>query len=140
LSTRSINERGDAQVQIKMSLSVRNEFPVVPIYFDEGLIPFDKFLLQIAEILGLKADSFETKTSIEERKGIVRGLLNSRRHPLIYLDNFETVSLILNKEASTNSKELKLNFVVYRFCVLGSILCRKDKAFRFFISGIAVLQ
>ncbi|MGC1931967.1 MAG: TIR domain-containing protein, partial [Candidatus Nitrosopolaris sp.] len=80
---------------------------VIPIYFDEGLIPFDKFLLQIAETLGLKANTFETNTNIEQRKNIVRDLLSKRKHSLIYLDNFETVSLILNMEAS--NRELKQN-------------------------------
>ena len=82
---------------------------VIPIYFDEGLIPFDKFLLQIAEIFGLKKDSFEINTTMEQHKDIIRDLLSNKKHPLIYLDNFETVSLILNEETSENSKELKLN-------------------------------
>ena len=78
---------------------------VIPIYFDEGLISFDKLLLQMAEIFGLRANEFESDTTIQERKGIIRGLLGKRKHPLIYLDNFETVSMILNKKTVLEPKE-----------------------------------
>ena len=53
---------------------------MIPIYFDEGLISFDKLLVQMAEILGLKADEFESGTTIEQRKGIIRDLLKSKTH------------------------------------------------------------
>ena len=78
---------------------------VIPIYFDEGLVSFDKFLLKMAEIMELKADEFENNTTIEQRKGIIRNLLRNKKHPLIYLDNFETVSLILNQGTSHEEKQ-----------------------------------
>jgi tetratricopeptide (TPR) repeat protein len=78
---------------------------VIPIYFDEGLLPFDKFLLQMAEIFGLRANEFESNNTIQERKDIIRGLLGKRKYPLIYLDNFETVSLILNDKTSSDTQE-----------------------------------
>jgi hypothetical protein len=82
---------------------------VIPIYFGERLTQFDEFLLQQAEILGLKPDSFE-RNNMEERKNILRDLLNKRKHSLIYLDNFETVSLILNMEIGNNeNREIKQN-------------------------------
>jgi tetratricopeptide (TPR) repeat protein len=82
---------------------------VIPIYFDEGLIAFDKFLLQIAEIFGMKADDFELNNTIERHKNIIRDLLDNRKHPLIYLDNFETVSWILNSDMNVNSEQSRLN-------------------------------
>ena len=82
---------------------------VIPIYFDEGLLPFDKFLLQIAQIMGVKANDFELNTTIEQRKDKIRGLFQRKKHPLIYLDNFETVSMILNKKTSSETKVSILN-------------------------------
>ena len=78
---------------------------VIPIYFDEGLLSFDKFLLQMAEIFGLKADDFVLNTTLEQRKDIIRDLLTNRKHPLIYLDNFETVSLVLNQKTGSETRE-----------------------------------
>ena len=78
---------------------------VIPIYFDEGLIQFDKFLLQLVEPFAIKPESFENNT-VDEKKGIIRDLLVTKKHPLVYLDNFETVSLILNTHTGTEeSKE-----------------------------------
>ena len=78
---------------------------VIPIYFGEGLLSFDKFLWQMAEIMGVKSVDFELNTTIEQRKDIIRGLLSKKKHPLIYLDNFETVSLILNNMTNLETKE-----------------------------------
>lgn len=69
---------------------------VIPIYFNSGILPFEKFLLDVADKMGLNIEHFGSNISIEERKDIIRRIFSDKKHPLVYLDNFETVSLILN--------------------------------------------
>jgi tetratricopeptide (TPR) repeat protein len=78
----------------------------IPIYFDVGIIQFEKFLSDFAEKTGLKVDEFEKITSIEDLKGTIRNLLSKRKHPLIYLDNFETISQVVNGQVQVKESEL----------------------------------
>jgi tetratricopeptide (TPR) repeat protein len=71
---------------------------VIPIYFDINLMTFDEFLLKIAEKIlpvSIELNEFE-KATIEVGKNIIRDVLCEKTHPLIYIDNFETVSLVIN--------------------------------------------
>ena len=71
---------------------------VIPIYFDIDLITPEEFLSKIAE--KTIPDSIEInefgKLGIEERKDVIRSALSEKTHPLIFVDNFETVSYIIN--------------------------------------------
>ena len=45
----------------------------------------------MAQAMGIPVEEFD-KNDIEERKKIVRCALSRKHHPLIYLDNYETIS------------------------------------------------
>ena len=71
---------------------------VLPIYFDTGIIAFDQFLSKIAIKLpssSIEINEFEKK-GIDERKDVIRNILNKKTHPLIFADNFETISYPIN--------------------------------------------
>ena len=78
---------------------------VIPIYFDSGLKPLSQVLSNLAECIGMAVNEFD-KYSIEDRKSIVRNALSRKSHPLIFADNYETISYELNdksKEPSQNA-------------------------------------
>ena len=67
----------------------------------------------MAENLGIPVDEFDKYTNIEDRKSIVRNALSGKSHPLIFADNYETVSYELNdksKEPSQNAIDIS-NFL-----------------------------
>ncbi len=77
---------------------------VIPIYFDAGLMTFSQFISRMAEklmISSMKISDFEKKERIEERKEVIRNTLTEKTHPLIFADNFETISYPINA-ANTN--------------------------------------
>jgi tetratricopeptide (TPR) repeat protein len=70
---------------------------IVPIYFSRGILSFSSFLSKMAERMKMPIADFEKESDIEKRKQIIKNLLKSKRHPLLYLDNYESVSFELNK-------------------------------------------
>jgi hypothetical protein len=81
---------------------------VIPIYFDLNLMPLSQFLSNMAESMGIPANEFD-KYDTEKRKTIVRNTLAEKRHPLIFLDNYETLSYELNeriKQPSPNAVDI----------------------------------
>jgi tetratricopeptide (TPR) repeat protein len=82
---------------------------VIPIYFDlNSMMPFRQFLSKLAEKLlfsSIKINDFEKKDSIDERKEIIRNILNEKTHPLIFADNFETISYPVNAARVNNQDQ-----------------------------------
>jgi tetratricopeptide (TPR) repeat protein len=82
---------------------------VVPIYFsDVSLMSFSNFLLNIAKsFLDISDINEFEKLEIEQRKTVIYNFFAQRkRHPLLFLDNYETVSYILNdRNQQINSTE-----------------------------------
>jgi hypothetical protein len=67
--------------------------------FSRGVTSFSSFLSKIAESLRISITEFEKETDIEKRKQIIRSMLRTKKHhPLLYLDDYETVSFDLNKQ------------------------------------------
>jgi tetratricopeptide (TPR) repeat protein len=72
---------------------------VIPVYFaDVGLMSIEQFLVKIADGLNVNLQWFE-KLDIDGRKQTIYKSLNQRKHPVLYLDNYETVSYILNDQS-----------------------------------------
>ena len=83
---------------------------VIPVYFDVGVITFDEFLLRIAEGLNLPKDQFE-KLNLEKRKEILMEFISKINHPLIFADNYETISYeINNKKKQPEQNAVDINF------------------------------
>ena len=81
---------------------------VIPIYFDIDMMPFRQFLSKLAEKLlfsSIEINDFEKKDSIDERKEIIRNILNEKTHPLIFADNFETISYPVNAATLNNQEQ-----------------------------------
>jgi tetratricopeptide (TPR) repeat protein len=81
---------------------------VIPIYFsDVAPMSFSDFLLNIAKSLFDVNDINEfEKLDIEQRKTVIYNFLSQRKkHPLIFLDSYETVSYILNDKKQTTFAE-----------------------------------
>jgi len=86
---------------------------VIPIYFDSGLKPLSELISNVAEYIGIPVNEFDKYANIEDRKSIVRNALNGKSHPLIFADNYETVSYELNdksKQPSQNAIDIS-NFL-----------------------------
>ncbi len=80
---------------------------VVPIYFsDVSRMTFSAFLLHIAKSLFDVNDIqvFE-KMDVEQRKTVIYNFLSQRNCPLLFLDNYETVSYILNDERQVTTEQ-----------------------------------
>lgn len=71
---------------------------VIPIYFSKGIPSFSSFLSRIAESLGLIINEFEKIDDQKKCESIIKKSLRSKKHPLLYLDNYETISFDLNKQ------------------------------------------
>ena len=71
---------------------------VIPIYFDSGIMMFDEFLIEVSRKLFLNQEQKSKLQSVdtEERINIIRNELLQKTRPLVYVDNFETVSYIIN--------------------------------------------
>jgi hypothetical protein len=61
-------------------------------------MPLSQFLSNVANGMGIPVSEFD-KYGIEKHKEIVRNALSQKRHPLIYLDNYETISYELNDKS-----------------------------------------
>ena len=71
---------------------------VCPLYFFGSIPSFSSFLIQIAERLEISITEFEKENDVEKRKQIIIRSLKNNKNPLIYLDNYETISLDINKQ------------------------------------------
>ena len=71
---------------------------VCPLYFFGSIPSFSSFLIQIAERLELSITEFEKENDVNKRKRIIIRSLKNKKNPLIYLDNYETISLDINKQ------------------------------------------
>ncbi|MDF2736270.1 MAG: ATPase-like [Nitrososphaeraceae archaeon] len=69
---------------------------IIPIYFSTIGVDFDLFLFSIAKNLNL-VHEFENLTVEEKEQILIDGLTESKKHPLLFLDNYETVSGILKR-------------------------------------------
>ena len=80
---------------------------VIPIYFDSGIMTFDEFLSEVSRKLFLnrKQKTEFQSVGVEERKDIIRNALLGRTHPLIYADNFETLSFVINNAKSAEKEQ-----------------------------------
>jgi tetratricopeptide (TPR) repeat protein len=72
---------------------------VIPIYFSRGIPSFAFFLTRIAENLGLVINEFEKIDSQKKRESIIKNSLKKKKRPLLYFDNYETISFDLNKQS-----------------------------------------
>jgi GTPase SAR1 family protein len=79
---------------------------VIPVYFsDVTKMTFSDFLLDIAKVLDIDIREFE-KLDIENRKNRIYRYLFQRKSPsLLYLDNYESISYLLNYNNSENDKQ-----------------------------------
>jgi tetratricopeptide (TPR) repeat protein len=77
---------------------------VIPAYFDITPIPLSEFLSNLAEGLGIPPNELDKYDDIDDRKNIVRNTLSQKHHPLIYLDNYETISYQLNAKSKQPSQ------------------------------------
>ncbi len=79
---------------------------VLSIYFsaDASLMSFDQFLLKVAENMGINLQQFEGM-DLRKKKDFVYGFLAKREQPLIYLDNYETVSMSINDESKEPNQD-----------------------------------
>jgi hypothetical protein len=90
---------GKSQLAFKATHQYQSEgiFDVViPIYFDSGLKPLSQFLSNIAENIGIPVNEFDKYANIEDRKSILKDALSRKSHPLIFADNYETISYELS--------------------------------------------
>jgi len=80
---------------------------VVPLYFsDVAYMSFSDFLLNIDKsFLDVNQIGDFEKLDIEQRKTVIYNFLLQRKHPLLFLDNYETVSYILNDKKQTTFTE-----------------------------------
>ncbi len=71
---------------------------VIPAYFsDISIMTFSAFLLHISKsFLDIHQIGEFEKLDIEQRKTVIYNLLSQKKHPLLFLDNYETISYILN--------------------------------------------
>jgi hypothetical protein len=76
---------------------------VIPIYFDLNLMPLSQFLSNMAENMGILANEFD-KYDTKKRIAFLRNSLSQKRHPLIFLDNYETISSELNDKSKRPSQ------------------------------------
>jgi hypothetical protein len=63
----------------------------------------------MAEYIGIPANEFDKYANIEDRKSILRDALSRKNHPLIFADNYETISYELNdklKQPSQNAVDI----------------------------------
>ena len=58
----------------------------------------------MAEYIGIPANEFDKYANIEDRKSIVRDALSRKSHPLIFVDNYETISYELNDKLKESSQ------------------------------------
>ena len=66
--------------------------------------PLSQFLSNIVENVGKPVNEFDKYTNIEDRKSIVRNALSRKSLPLIFADNYETVSYELNDKSDEPSQ------------------------------------
>jgi excinuclease UvrABC ATPase subunit len=76
---------------------------VIPMYFDSGLKPLSQVLSNITENIGIPANEFD-KYDTEKRKSAIRSILVEKHHPLVFLDNYETVSSEVNDKSKQPSQ------------------------------------
>ena len=76
---------------------------VIPIYFSRGIPSFSFFLTRIAENLGLIINEFEKINDQKKRESIIKNSLESKKRPLLYLDNYETISFDLNIQSKNKN-------------------------------------
>jgi tetratricopeptide (TPR) repeat protein len=79
---------------------------IIPVYF-ESILTFELFLLEMAKSLNLPIDEFEKKGIEEGREYITNTLATQFKHPLIYADNYETVSRVLRISYESTSASAK---------------------------------
>jgi tetratricopeptide (TPR) repeat protein len=73
---------------------------IIPIYFAEQGISLNSFLSSIAKTLNISLVDFD-KLELQDRKQfLIDTLGRSRTHPLIFLDNYETISGVLKDNPS----------------------------------------
>jgi tetratricopeptide (TPR) repeat protein len=81
---------------------------VVPVYFsDVSLMSLLGFLLNIAKsFIDVNDMQIFEKMNIEDQKTVIYNFLSQRKkHPLLFVDNYETVSYILNDERQTTTEQ-----------------------------------
>ncbi len=80
---------------------------IIPIYFSKGVPSFLDFLTNIAQNLKIKPEEFDSLT-IEEKKNILYSTLSDINNPLLFLDNYETISD--NKDMSKKDFAMDISF------------------------------
>ena len=75
---------------------------IIPIYFASRLT-FESFLLEMANSLNLSINEFEKRGLEKRREDIINTLGQQLKHPLIYADNYETISRVLRINAVSAS-------------------------------------
>jgi len=81
---------------------------VVPVYFSAvASMSFSEFLLNIAKsFLDTNDIQIFEKMGVEQQKTVIYNFLSERKkHPLLFLDNYETVFYILNDERQTTTEQ-----------------------------------
>jgi hypothetical protein len=67
-------------------------------------MPLSQFLSNMAESIGISIMEPDEYDKIEDQKAILRNILSEKHHPLIYLDNYETISYELNDKSKSPSQ------------------------------------
>jgi len=82
---------------------------VVPIYLSKGIPSFSGFLAEVAQKLGISVKDFDTYDT-DSKKGLIFTMLENKKNPLLYLDNFETIS-----DNSDISKDKEVKDLIFFF-------------------------
>ena len=82
------------------------DYESIPIYIESG-ITFESFISEIAKKIRIFSDEFY-KEDVERRGEIVLNALARVKHPLIFADNYETISEGSDKDVSADDRR-KIN-------------------------------
>jgi hypothetical protein len=96
---------------------------VIPVYLDAGVIPFDQFLLKLADKLDIR-EQIDKHGDIDERKNIVTNMLGKKSNPLILVDSFETLLYAISSPpslSSSYSSDIKDNAIQIKYYLNNNI-------------------
>jgi tetratricopeptide (TPR) repeat protein len=78
---------------------------IIPVYFAEAGISLNSFLSSIAKRFNIQMNKFDAMEPLDRREYLINNLGRSNTHPLIFADNYETVSAVL-KSPSKDAEQI----------------------------------
>jgi tetratricopeptide (TPR) repeat protein len=95
---------------------------IIPVYFDVGAINFSDFLFKLSKGLRSVDEREFAKNTVAQNINNIITELYSKKHPLIYLDNYETIAYPLNNHVSPSTDIIDIsNFLNDRITANTSI-------------------